>query len=201
MMPLWKPIPGESPIDDISGLKISGISTRKELNFFEANNITNAVLKYLASKPTRRSARFDFSWSLKLHREMFGEVWKWAGITRKSEKTIGVPWTQVDPMLYSLLEDLAHWEREPNMNLLEQAMLLHHRAVQIHPFENGNGRWSRLLANIWLKLHGHPLTEWPETRVGEKSTIRDEYLDAVRQADNGKYSLLRDLHRRFTPAE
>src|SRR5579872_6712932 len=199
MMAVWKPIPGETPIDDISGLKIKGISTRRELNVFEAENIRKAVIKYLARKPTRRSARFDFVWSLKLHREMFGTVWRWAGQTRKSETSIGVPWGQVDAMLYALLGDLDFWASSKSVALSEQAMLLHHRAVQIHPFENGNGRWARMLANIWLKLNGHPITEWPESHVGNSSPIRNEYLDAIRQADNGKYGPLRRLHERFTP--
>ena len=56
------------------------------------------------------------------------------------------------------------------------AVHLHHRAVQIHPFLNGNGRWARLLANILLKLHKAPLTEWPEEAIGATSVIREEYL-------------------------
>jgi len=38
--------PGETPIDDITGLKVSGISTRKELSFFEAANIRKPMVKY-----------------------------------------------------------------------------------------------------------------------------------------------------------
>ena len=105
-MPPWEPIPGETPIDDISGLTIPGITTRRELNRFEAENIKQAVLKYLAKKPGRRSAPFDLSWSQKLHHEMFGKVWKWAGEIRRSGKTIGVPWSQAAPMLLALLDDL-----------------------------------------------------------------------------------------------
>ena len=47
-------------------------------------------------------------------------------------------------------------------SLLDQAVFLHHRAVAIHPFPNGNGRWSRLISNIWLKLHDQPIVRWPE---------------------------------------
>jgi hypothetical protein len=47
--------------------------------------------------------------------------------------------------LHDLACDLAYWQKHwPDT--LEQAVHLHHRAVQIHPFPNGNGRWSRLLA-------------------------------------------------------
>ena len=60
-----------------------------------------------------------------------------------------------------------------------------------------NGRWSRLLANIWLKLHKLPLTEWPEDVIGATSAIRDDYLAAIRAADTGDFAPLIEMHRRF----
>ena len=93
-------------------------------------------------------APFDFVWALQLHKEMFGQVWTWAGSTRKIDLNLGVPWQQVEIQLYDLLLRLPYWK---DMPLFEQAARLHHGAVAIHPFENGNGRWSRMLANIWLK--------------------------------------------------
>ena len=77
-------------------------------------------------------------------------------------------------------------------------MRLHHRAVGIHPFPNGNGRWARMLANIWLKRHGHAITEWPEETIGSMSVIRDEYLTAIRASDEGDEGPLWALHQRFT---
>lgn len=71
----WGDLPGETPID-VSGLKRKGIRTRAELNQAEAENIRKAVVKYLAAKPSRRSAPFTLSWSRRLHKQMFGDVWK-----------------------------------------------------------------------------------------------------------------------------
>lgn len=193
-------LPGETPIDDVSGLKVKGITTRKELNAYEAANIRKVVVKYLAKKPTRRMARFDLSWARRLHKEMFGSVWAWAGEFRKCDVNIGLPWHEVEVSLQQLLEDLAYWEQS-GTDLLEQAVLLHHRAVHIHPFPNGNGRWSRMLANIWLKLHRHAPTEWPEETIGTLSKIRDQYLAAIRKADEGDYDVLTELHRLFTRNE
>jgi hypothetical protein len=51
-----EPIPGQTPIDDISGLRDRSITTQAELNAAEAENIRKAVLKYLIAKPTKRSA-------------------------------------------------------------------------------------------------------------------------------------------------
>jgi fido (protein-threonine AMPylation protein) len=131
---------------------------------------------------------------------MFGDVWKWAGKTRTTNANIGVPWTQIAQTLFDLFEDLQYWDKHETMPLLEQAVNLHHRAVRIHPFENGNGRWARMLANIWLKRHGHPITDWPpETGgTGTESLIRAEYLAAIREADAGTYAHLIELHQRYT---
>ena len=192
----WNAIPGETPID-ISGLKISGINNRLELSVVEAENVRQAIVKYFGGSLSRRTAKFDLAWMLKLHYEMFGDVWKWAGKARTSDLNLGSPWHQVTTRIQDLCADLAYWETHwPDV--LEQAVHLHHRSVQIHPFLNGNGRWARLLANIWLKLHKQPLTEWPEDAIGATSVIRDDYLAAIRAADTGDFAPLIELHRRFS---
>jgi Fic-DOC domain mobile mystery protein B len=195
MTVVWNPIPGETPID-ISGLKISGVNNRQELSVVEAENVRKAIVKYFGGSLTRRIAKFDLTWMLKLHREMFGDVWKWAGEARTTDLNLGVPWHQVPAQLHDLCANLAYWETHWS-DIVEQAAHLHHRAVQIHPFLNGNGRWSRLLANIWLKLHKLPSTEWPEDVIGATSAIRDDYLAAIRAADTGDFAPLIEMHRRF----
>jgi fido (protein-threonine AMPylation protein) len=146
-MPVDPAIPGETPLDDLSGLRIKGIRTTAELNAAEAENIRKATMKYLASRPLARSARFDVRWLRHLHREMFGEVWAWAGEFRRSETNIGCKPHKIESRLHDLLEDLKAW-RASGMPLLEQGVRLHHVAVQVHPFPNGNGRWSRMAGNI-----------------------------------------------------
>lgn len=190
------PIPGQTPLDDLSGLRGRSIRTTAELNAAEAENIRKATVKYLASKPSKRSARFDLVWLRTLHKEMFGDVWTWAGTFRGHETNIGSPPNQIEIDLHNLLEDLKMWHAS-GMPLLEQAMRLHHVAVKIHPFPNGNGRWSRMLGNIWLKLNGAAPVQWPETTIGTASTARGEYLQAVRAADAGDYANLLSLHEQY----
>lgn len=193
---LERTLPGETPIDDISGLRIKGISTRSQLNAAEAENILKATLKYLASRPSRRIARFDIAWMLKLHREMFGDVWSWAGEIRSRDLNIGVPFYQVRSELQALADDAATW-RKFNHDVVEQSARLHYRAAKIHPFLNGNGRWARMLANILLKQNRFPAIEWPEETIGTESTIRSEYIAAIKEADRGDDQSLIALHRRF----
>lgn len=194
-MPLWPAIHGETPIDP-SDLRDKSIKTRDQLNVVEAENIRKAVVEYLSARPTRRKAPFDCPWCLRLHREMFGDVWTWAGKLRTKNLNLGIPFGAIPESLAMLLADLASWS-EYKMEMVEQASRLHHRSVQIHPFENGNGRWARMLANIWLKLHGNPLILWPDATIGGTSVVRDEYLEAIKTADGGDYAQLIALHERY----
>ncbi|CAG1009018.1 hypothetical protein PHYC_03642 [Phycisphaerales bacterium] len=191
--------PGQTPLDDLSGLRIRSIRTAAQLNEAEAENIRKAAMKYLVARPSPRSARFDVPWLLRLHAEMFGDVWEWAGTLRTRETNIGSAPHQIEIDLHNLLADLKAWESS-GMDLLEQAVRLHHGAVRIHPFLNGNGRWSRMLSNIWLMLHGSQAVEWPEATIGASSAVRDDYLAAVRTADRGDYSPLIGMHRRYVNA-
>lgn len=191
-----EPISGETPLDDFSGLRVEGITSKAALNAVEAENIRKATVKYLAARPTRRIAPFDVAWMLRLHEEMFGDVWTWAGNRRTHETNIGSLPHNIEVELHTLRDDLAEWQAS-NMPLLVQAVRLHHRAVRIHPFANGNGRWARMLANIWLRRHGAEPIEWRESTIGTSSVVRDDYLAAVKLADSGDYSNLLALHERF----
>ncbi|MEI7668618.1 MAG: mobile mystery protein B [Pseudomonadota bacterium] len=193
-MPVFREIEGATPIHDASGLKIK-ITSLEQLYDAEAQNIAKAMLKYLAGKPSRRSASFDVSWSLKLHREMFYDVWKWAGQIRTSNLNMGVSVYQIQEELLKLFADLKCWQ-DTGMDLLEQAVRLHHRAVSIHPFVNGNGRWSRMLGNIWLKQNNNSPTLWP-AEMNRESSIRLDYIKAVREADKGNITPLLEMHRKF----
>ena len=55
-----------------------------------------------------------------------------------------------------------------------------------------------MLANIWLKLNRYPLTMWPENVIGTESPVRNDYLAAVKKADDFDYSELISMHERFS---
>lgn len=73
-----------------------------------------------------------------------------------------------------------------NAHILVKAAFLHHAFVQIHPFQDGNGRIARLLASFVLIKEGlFPL-----------SIDRDErsqYIDALERADQRDYQWLIDV--------
>lgn len=191
------PIPGETPVDDVSGLIPKGVDSRTKLNALEAENIRVAVIRYLAAKPSSRQAPFTLAWSLKLHAQMFGKVWRWAGTIRTTNLNLGVAAFRVATDLHALLDDARYWRAHAVYDPVEQAARLHHRAVFIHPFPNGNGRWARMLANIWLKQADGRVIRWPDATIGDESVIRTQYITALRRADAGDYDAFVELHRRY----
>ena len=176
-------------IDDVSGLKLdtSKQYTMNEIYFYEAKNITRATLKYLSLIPDKKLAPFSLEWLLVLHEEMFGDVWEWAGNLRQVELSIGVKAYLVSTEMKKLVDDLAFWEENKSFDVIETASRIHHRAVQIHPFLNGNGRWSRMLANIYLKQKGLEPTKWNENLLSKVNLHRDDYIKALKKADDGEY--------------
>ena len=149
-------------------------------------------------KPSKKLAPFNLNWFQRLHEEMFGDVWEYAGNFRQEDVNIGIKWQNIISEMYQLELDLAFWEENETYDVLERSVRLHHKAVYIHPFDGGNGRWSRLLGNIYLKQNEHPLVKWPEETIGtEESVARDAYLSAVKRADTSDFSELIALHKKY----
>lgn len=185
---------GDTPLDDPSGLKDRSIRTRSALDIVESDNILKAALKYLAGPVTPEEAPFDFFWMLDLHREMFGDVWDWAGGFRTERLNIGIEPRHVEEGLYNLSKNLPCWAGEP---LLVQCARLHHEGVRIHPFRNGNGRWSRMMANVRANLKGGPIVDWPTNIAEPRDPARAEYIEALKQADKHRPAALEALHARY----
>jgi Fic family protein len=84
------------------------------------------------------------------------------------------------------MADLVDWLREHQMkddlHPLILAATFHYRFVEIHPFDDGNGRMSRLLTNLLLMQYGYP-------PVVIKQQDRKAYYYALRQADAGDLGL------------
>ena len=176
-------------IDDISGLRLDTSTqyTMDEIYLYEAKNITQATLKYLSLAP------FSFQWLLILHKDMFGDVWAWAGKLRQVELSIGVKAYLVSTEIKKLVDDLEFWEENKSFDVIEIASRIHHRTVQIHPFLNGNGRWARMLDNIYLKQNGLQPTKWNENLLSKENLHRDDYIKALKKADTGDYSNLIEM--------
>ncbi len=178
---------GATPVDhdEAEGLKLTHITTHGELDRWEQDNILEAKAWTDKTKPGNI---LNEQFIKTLHKRMFGNVWKWAGQFRQSDKNIGGPWHQVSTSLRNLCDDTALWIelREESPDLI--AVRFHHRLVSIHPFPNGNGRHAREMTNLLLKnILKHPEFTWGGENLLEANSTRKQYIESLHAADKGDY--------------
>ena len=126
-----------------------------------------------------------------VHKHMYADVWAWAGEFRKTKKNIGIDRWQIATALWYLLDDIRYWHENNTYPPDEIAVRLKHRIVSIHCFPNGNGRHSRLMADIIVeKIYGQPIFTWGEGKLSSEIDTREAYLRALKVADAGEYDLL-----------
>ena len=186
---------GQTPLDEDEkeGLLISTISTRGELDEFEQQNIENAMTFYW-SRRIKIEKFFTEEFIREVHRKMFGDVWKWAGQFRKTDKNIGVDKWQIAIELKRLLDDTHYWLNKNVYEPEEIAIRFKHCLVSIHCFPNGNGRHSRLMADLLINrvYNNQSPFSWGASLL-EKNQAREAYLKALRTADTGDIQPLLEL--------
>ncbi len=178
-------IDGQTPLDEEEkeGLRIPSITTREELNEFEQLNIEKAI-QWTFGKKLQAEQLFSEKFIKDLHKRMYGEVWKWAGTFRTSEKNIGVKSYLIAVELKQLLDDAIFWKDNNTYDSEELAILFKHRLVSIHCFANGNGRHSRLIADLIMeKLYNSKFFSWGSANLVKATKARSNYIRAVRTAD------------------
>jgi Fic-DOC domain mobile mystery protein B len=187
---LQNPTPeGATPLDEDEAQDLipTHILTISQLNEWEQTNILQAE-EWLFAR--RRPQLLSEPFVRDLHRRMFSETWKWAGKYRQTGKNIGVPSSQIASKVRDTCEDVAFWNANGVFPMDEAAIRLHHRLVAIHPFANGNGRHTRLMADALLFNHDMSRFTWGSQNLQAPGNTRSQYLRALRQADEGDYSAL-----------
>lgn len=172
--------------EERDGLIPSHVTLRRELNELEQQNILVADTWVFA----RRHNPLSEAFARRLHDRMFGEVWRWAGTYRTSNKNIGVDRELIQLRLSEALDNVQYWVEHKTYSADEIAVRLHHALVFIHPFPNGNGRWSRLMADILAVRLGRPRFTWGSSSLRTAGETRQAYIDALKAADNHDFTLL-----------
>jgi len=167
------------------GLTIGGHTLAEHL---EATNHAEAVRALLAmadaDTPLSRGT------ILRLHRLVMDRLLDDAGVWRAG--AVSIRGSALQPpsaaQVSGLMDEWLAWLDGPGRGYgpVERAAIAHHGFVAVHPFRDGNGRTGRLLLNLLLLRSGFPpallLQEW---RLG--------YLEALSQADRGRYAPLLNL--------
>jgi Fic-DOC domain mobile mystery protein B len=156
------------------------ITLRSELNELEQQNIATGNRWAFSRRHVVTRETFLKS----LHRRMFERVWRWAGKFRTTERNIGVVPHLIEVSLRQAVDDARFWIENESCPADEIAVRFHHRLVCVHPFPNGNGRWSRLVADVLTTQLGGKRFTWGGADLGAAGTARATYIAALQAADN-----------------
>jgi Fic-DOC domain mobile mystery protein B len=184
--PSWATPPAP---EDLEGLIPDFVATRADLNVVEFENITRAL------PWARRRARalgpegvLDYGFMMGLHRRMFGDVGTWAGTPRRRETNIGVAPYLIPAQCHQKLDDAKFWHAGALFQPDDLAARIHCRLVSVRPFVNGNGRCTRLLADLYLiSIGARPFT-WGGANLDVDGSGRERYITAlIKAADSDDY--------------
>jgi Fic-DOC domain mobile mystery protein B len=188
-------VTGQTPIDENEAVGLLlPIRTQDALNRVEEENIVRARVWASRSRLVRRELLVD-STLRRIHKEMFGGVWKWAGTYRRSDKNMGSPWQQVPTQVRQLCDNFALRASNHREERDRLAVDFHHQLVSIHPFPNGNGRHARFCADRLVENLGGVAFTWGREDLQARGSARDRYLSALRAADEGNLQPLVDFSR------
>ena len=174
--------PGQTPIspEEAIGLLLD-IKTLEELDLAEQRNVRSAQIYYFQIRKTP-IAVIDEPFVREVHHRMFDRVWSWAGSLRRSDKNLGVAWPEIPVAYRQLRDDTRYWIENATYPADEIAIRYQHRLVSIHLFSNGNGRHSRLMADLLAESLGERRFDWG---IALGPAAREHYLRALRAADAG----------------
>jgi Fic-DOC domain mobile mystery protein B len=170
--------------EEREGLRQSWITHRRDLNEAEQENIVNGAAWARRRRGITAIDLLDDRFTLELHKRMLGEVWKWAGRYRQTERNLGIEPYRISAEVRALLDDVCYWIEHETYPPDEIAVRLHHRLVAIHPFANGNGRHSRLMADLLVEKLGRPTFTWGGASLADEGELRARYIAALKAADN-----------------
>lgn len=169
--------------DERLGLRLPDITYRHELNQAEFDNIAKGA----AWAWRRRGGILTEAFVVELHRRMFGDVWSWAGtFSRENKRRIGVDSYEIPVRLRAALDEAKAWRDYKSFPVDEIAVRFHVSLVSIHPFPNGNGRWSRMMADLLAVRLGAERFTWasagePEL-LSQQGNTRARYMAALLKA-------------------
>lgn len=188
-------VDGQTPLseEEKNGLLIKTITTHGELDEQEQLNIEQAIEWTIKTK-FKKDRIFSEKFIKDLHKRMFGNVWSWAGKFRTSEKNIGIKWVMIGVELKKLFDDTKYWIENKTYSNEEIAIRFKHRLVNIHCFPNGNGRHSRIMADIIMEsIFGNKPFSWNQSNMVKADQIRKNYINAIREGDKGNIQPLIDF--------
>jgi Fic-DOC domain mobile mystery protein B len=180
-------------LEDIKGL-IPSITLTAELNEWEYENNTRGRAWAFSPQEIAKANPLTEEYILTLHRRMFGDTWRWAGTYRKKNANLGCQFYLIAQEIWAVLREANYWVEHEVYSIDEIGVRIHHRLVKTHPFTNGNGRHTRMLADIFAVKYGRPEFSWGRFDLGAGET-RETYIALLKEADQGNIQGLLQFSR------
>lgn len=172
---------GQTPLEEEMrfDLKLRHIQDMTELYEHEIDNIAEGIAWY--GSTTKNHLEYP-TW-LELHKQMLGKIWKFAGVIRTKELAnpdFHKPY-DVRPSLLQLEKDLKYWLDHKAYPPKEMMAIFHEKLLTIHPFKDGNGRWSRVLTEFICERENIEIPNWGAA-ITDDEIRRKTYIQAIKDA-------------------
>lgn len=142
-----------------------GAKTQKKLDAAEAE-VTYIAIFTLVNGSKTDKLRFDAQFLLDIHKEIFRDIYAWAGKVRTHDIGKGGSYfahsPYITPLLFDLLQRLDDDAQHKSGNINDFVSLLAHYYSElnaIHPFREGNGRAIRTFLRLLALKHEYDI-EW-----------------------------------------
>ena len=165
------------------------IKTQELLTDAESLLVTSCSVKL---EKTMKFESVDFDYYKNIHRQMFSDLYEWAGTVRKiniSKKgTVFCNASDIESigtLKFERLKKQDYLKGMDNETFLDELTDLYHELNLLHPFREGNGRTLRLFVTLLVRNTGRD--------IDFNNTDSDLLTIATIRAAQGDRSLLRSV--------
>lgn len=172
-------------IDPITGILRNklGAKTQAQLDRAEAE-ITYIVILTLTKGSRPDSLTFDKTLLKEMHKEIFGDIYSWAGEFRTQDISKGSSYfahsAHIDSATAEVLDGLSNDPLLASNNIAIFTERITHYYAElnaIHPFREGNGRVIRTFLRLLALRHGYDI-EWSLLNHNQNIQASEESLRA-----------------------
>lgn len=115
-----------------------------------------------------------------LHEQLYGSIWQWAGQNRRHLLNIGVDPAYVALELRTAIEAIRYrWGHTEDWSARELGVAAHAECVRVHPFVDGNGRSTRVYADLLFLA----AQDTDDVELYDWSFDKNEYIRLLREYD------------------
>lgn len=181
---------GETPLDgdELSALEphilesFSHPPNKLANHHLEQRILAAARTRFLENIDAARLSLDDIlttSFLVQLHEQLFAGIWTWAGALRRTGPSIGVDPHLISTELHTAFGNLGYQASEMLLTARQLGVAVHAELVRIHPFSDGNGRVTRLMADLVFAAAQHR----PHAQEYDWDLDKTEYIRLLRAYD------------------